>query len=272
MVYVFKLISPFIFPFRSFSQNKEALIYSVYASIAAVLPSATTAAVLYFGGLLVLERKLSPGTLVSFMLYQQSLTGSFQAVADVFGGLTSAVGSADKVFELLRREPKVAEPGSLVPSSGRLRGEVELRDVYFRYPGRPEVLVLAGLSLKVPEGAVAALVGTSGGGKSSIIKLLQRFYVPKSGAVLIDGCDIGQYDARWIKRRIGLVGQEPVLFARSIRRNILFGLEGEPDCPSQEDIDEAARQAHCLDFIRSLPDGYETECGEKGVQLSGGRP
>lgn len=174
-------------------QNQEATLYAVYASIATVLPTATTAAVLYFGGLLVLDKKLSPGSLVSFMLYQQSLTGSFAAIGDVFGGLTAAIGAAEKVggleeaharqetcsfhsdlhtpnvdapptpnwqvFELLNRQPKVPDAGSYIPPSGELRGEVELRDVVFSYPARPEVTVLKGLSLRVPAGEVVALVG-----------------------------------------------------------------------------------------------------------------
>lgn len=121
---------------------------------------------------------------------------------------------------------------------------------------------------------VVALVGPSGGGKSSIVKLLERFYLPSSGRILIDGRDIGEYDHKWLCRNVALVSQEPVLYARSIKRNIIYGLEKEDGAeapPSDEAIERAARLANAHDFIAAFPDGYETNCGEKGVAMSGGQ-
>lgn len=254
--------------------TKEALAYAAYASAYTFLPSAVSAVVLFYGGTLVLHGHMSAGALVSFMLYQSSLLGAFQNMADVFSALTAAVGAADKVMELMQRKPKIASDGTLSPLT--FAGHIMLREVVFRYPARPDTRVLQGLSLQVQPGEVVALVGPSGGGKSSIVKLLQRFFTPVSGQVLLDGRDIGCYSTRWLKRRMAIVSQEPVLYARSVRRNICFGLEAEDglppeEQPSKEEVEEAAKRANAHEFISAWPEGYETECGEKGVQCSGGQ-
>ncbi|KAG2446750.1 hypothetical protein HYH02_008311 [Chlamydomonas schloesseri] len=253
-------------------QMKEAGLYTIYAVISTFLPNLTLAAVLFYGGHLVLAGLMAPPALVSFMLYQQSLTSAFQMIGDVFSALTAAVGAADKVIELMKRTPDIPPAGRLVLPA--LEGRVELRDVSFSYPARPHVRVLNGLSLVAQPGEVVALVGASGGGKSSIVKLLERFYLPTAGRILIDGRDLGDLDPKWLRRQVALVSQEPVLYARSIRRNIIFGLEKEDGAaapPTEEEIVEAAKQANAHDFITSFPEGYDTCCGEKGVALSGGQ-
>lgn len=255
-------------------QRSEAVAYALYMTTNTFLAAAVVAAVLFYGGTLVLRGAMSAGSLVSFMLFQQSLSSAFQALGDVFSALSAAVGAADKVVELMKRQPAVAETGALAPA--QFQGKITLQDVSFHYPARPTMRVLSGLSLTVRPGEIVALVGPSGGGKSSIVKLVERFYVPDQGRVLIDDRPVGDYDRKWLKQRVALVSQEPVLYARSIRRNILYGLEEEdglpPDeVPTQEDVEQAARLANAHDFICSLPEGYETECGEKGVQLSGGQ-
>ncbi|GAX81286.1 hypothetical protein CEUSTIGMA_g8718.t1 [Chlamydomonas eustigma] len=250
---------------------KQVLAYCLFAVINTFLPNALSAAVLFYGGTFVLEGKMSPGSLVSFMLYQQSLSSAFQAMADVYSALTAAVGAADKVMELIKRKPEVSQGGSLIPSS--LTGRIEFQNVVFNYPSRPEAPVIQGLSLIVNPGEVVALVGPSGGGKSSIVRLIERFYLPTSGQVLLDERDIGMYKNKWLRQQVALVSQEPVLCARSVRRNIIYGLEAEDgvEPPSNEEIEEAARQANAHDFIMGFPDGYETNCWEKGTQLSGGQ-
>ncbi|KAL4458512.1 hypothetical protein ABPG75_013377 [Micractinium tetrahymenae] len=255
-------------------QRSEAVAYALYMTTNTFLAAAVVAAVLFYGGTLVLRGAMSAGSLVSFMLFQQSLSSAFQALGDVFSALSAAVGAADKVVELMKRQPAVAETGSLVPA--QFQGKLTLQDVTFHYPARPTLRVLSGLSLTVRPGEIVALVGPSGGGKSSIVKLVERFYEPGEGRVLIDDRPVGEYNRKWLKQRVALVSQEPVLYARSIRRNILYGLEEEdgvpPDqVPTQEDVEQAARLANAHDFICALPEGYETECGEKGVQLSGGQ-
>ncbi|GLI59706.1 hypothetical protein VaNZ11_001651, partial [Volvox africanus] len=253
-------------------QLLEAGAYSLYAILNTFLPNLVTAVVLFYGGNLVLAGVMSRGALVSFMLYQQSLTSAFQLMGDVFSALTAAVGAADKVVELMKRQPAISSGGQLVLPS--LEGRVEAQEVVFHYPARPEVQVLNGLSLMAHPGEVVALVGPSGGGKSSVIKLLERFYLPTSGRILIDGHDLGQFHPKWLRRQVALVSQEPILYARSIRRNIILGLEPEDGCtatPSEEEVVEAAKQANADDFITAFPEGYETSCGEKGVALSGGQ-
>jgi len=250
------------------------IIVQAYMANNTFLTAAVVAGVLFYGGSLVLDGVMSAGALVSFMLYQQSLSASFQALGDVFSALSAAVGAADKVVELINKKPAFEETGSEEPDT--FVGQLELRDVSFFYPARPSSMVLSNFNLTVQPGEVVALVGPSGGGKSSIVKLLERQYLPSSGAVLVDGRDLGSYQSGWLKRKMALVSQEPVLYARSIKRNIIYGMmtdDGVPESevPTQEEIEEAARLANAHDFICTLPEQYDTECGERGVQLSGGQ-
>jgi len=254
-------------------QKLEAAAYAAYMATNTFLSAAVVAGVLYYGGSLVLSKAMSAGALVSFMLYQQSLSGSFQALGDVFSALSAAVGAADKVVELMHRHPAIPPAGKV--TSSQFLGRIELCDVRFAYPSRPLATVLSQLSLTVEPGEVVALVGPSGGGKSSIVKLVERFYLPTSGRVLIDGLDVGAYEPGWLRRHIGLVSQEPVLYARSIKRNIIYGLEAEDgvpesERPTQTDIEDAARLANAHEFISQLPQGYETEI-MGAPSLSGGQ-
>ncbi|MEW5315495.1 MAG: hypothetical protein WDW38_006919 [Sanguina aurantia] len=215
---------------------------------------------------------MSPGALVSFMFYQQSLSGSFQMITDCFSALSAAVGAADKVIELIERPPKI--PATGLRTLAAFTGRIELERVMFSYPARPLVSVLNNMSFIVQPGEVVALVGPSGGGKSSIVKIIERFYVPSSGRVLLDGWDVGDFDPKWLHSQIALVSQEPILYARSIHRNILYGLEAEDgvSCPpSSAAVQEAAEQANAHDFIMGFPEGYQTCCGEKGISISGGQ-
>ncbi|KAK9831825.1 hypothetical protein WJX74_010840 [Apatococcus lobatus] len=255
-------------------QMTESLAYSLYMTISTFLPNVTTAVILFYGGNLVLEGSMSAGSLVSFMLYQQSLSNAFQTCSSVFSALSAAVGAADKVIELMHRQPKIQPSGALIPAN--FEGRLQLENVCFSYPGRKDVQVLNGLSMTIQPGEVVALVGPSGGGKSSIVKLLERYYLPSSGSVLIDGRDAGVYHSRWLRRKIALVSQEPVLYARSIRRNICYGLEAEDGVPadqqpSAEDVEVAAKLANAHEFISMMPDGYDSDCGERGISLSGGQ-
>eukprot|EP00978_Attheya_sp_CCMP212_P006150 scaffold13844_cov55-Attheya_sp.AAC.6 len=139
------------------------------------------------------------------------------------------------------------------------------------YPARPTRQILNGLTLKAPPGAIIALVGKSGGGKSSIISLVQHLYEPSSGVVSIDGHKVSDLSPEWLSRKVSVVSQEPTLFVRSIRSNIIYGFEGAANEPIFEEVEEAARLANASSFIEGLPDGYETDVGERGVQLSGGQ-
>ena len=148
-----------------------------------------------------------------------------------------------------------------------VQGELSFQDVKFHYPTRPGHTILSGLSVDIPAGKTIAFVGPSGGGKSTVVKLLERFYDPVEGSVSLDGCNIKDINVRHLRSLIGYVGQEPSLFATSIANNIRYG---KPGC-TQKEIEAAAIQANAHDFISQLPDGYDTQVGDRGSQLSGGQ-
>lgn len=211
-------------------QRRQADAYAGYASITTFLPGGVTALVLFVGARLVQVGNTSEGTLVSFLLYQITLAGAFSSLGDIYSGLNAAVGAADKIFSILDREPRIQLSGSLAPSLAT-SASLSIRDVVFAYPSRSEAPVLRGLSLTVGPGESIALVGPSGGGKSSIIRLIQRLYEPTSGEVLLNGIPLAQYDHEWLHLAIGVVSQEPVLFGSlTIAQNIAYAL----DLPMEE--------------------------------------
>lgn len=175
-----------------------------------------------------------------------------------------AVGS---VFSILDRQTKIDPDDPEAEPVETIRGEIELRHVDFAYPSRPDVMVFKDLSLRIRSGQSQALVGASGSGKSSVIALIERFYDPVAGKVMIDGKDIRRLNLQSLRLKIGLVQQEPALFAASIFENIAYGKEGA----TEAEVIEAARAANINGFVSGLPDGYKTPVGERGVQLSGGQ-
>ena len=209
----------------------------------------------------------------------------------------SGQAAAYKMFETIKRKPKIDAYDSVGVVLEDIEGAIELKDVYFRYPARPDVQIFSGFSLHVPSGTTAALVGQSGSGKSTVISLLERFYDPDSGQVLIDGVDLKNLQLKWIREKIGLVSQEPVLFAATIRENIAYGKENA----TEEEIKTAIELANAAKFIDRLPEvkyivlpcvfffffkemeklkvliyktclqGLDTLAGEHGTQLSGGQ-
>lgn len=160
-----------------------------------------------------------------------------------------------RIFEMIDRKPSINANGEKGRLLKHARGEITFQEVDFSYPSRPDTLILQGLNLKVQAGKTVGLVGGSGSGKSTIISLLQRFYDPICGEVLLDGYDIKRLNLKGLRSLMGLVNQEPILFATSIRENILFGKEGA----SMEAVTSAAKAANAHDFIVKLPDGYETQ-------------
>ena len=248
---------------------KESLLYGGYRWCTEILALTLDVVVLLYGGHLVLEGELSGGYLVSFILYQLQLTFYIEEVGDIYTGLMEAVGASKKVFELIDRKPKIENVGDASP--GEFAGEVKFENVSFAYPTRSDISVLNGVSFSAAQGEVVALVGPSGGGKSTCISLLEHFYEPTSGEVLIDSVPVRNYEHKFLHSKVALVGQEPVLFARSVKENIAYGLSsdhGEIDQSLVEHVSQLAN-AHC--FISSMPEGYDTETGEKGLQLSGGQ-
>ncbi|TKR93595.1 hypothetical protein L596_008017 [Steinernema carpocapsae] len=222
-------------------------------------------AVLWFGGHLVITNRMDANLLVSFLLYQMQLGDNIRQMGEVWTGLMQSVGASRKVFEYIDRKPDISTDGDYMPE--RVQGKIEFRNVHFSYPTRPDLPILRDLSFTVEPGQTVALVGPSGSGKSSCIALLEHFYEPDSGEILIDGVPIEQYEHQLVHTKIALVGQEPVLFARSVTENVGYGLDHFTD----HDVVEASKMANAHSFIVQTNDKYETNVGEKGSQMSGGQ-
>jgi ATP-binding cassette subfamily B protein len=221
--------------------------------------------VLWYGAGMVLERKLEPGQLASFMLYTVYVGGAAGSFAALYSQLQRALGATQRVREILAEPIEPADQGE--PITGRLPGHFRFEEVYFSYPSRPEVQVLRGVSLEAHPGQRIALVGASGAGKSTLMSLLLRFYDPEKGVILVDGRDARVYDLHRLRDQMALVPQDVILFGGTIAENIGYGKPGA----SQEVIEQAARQANAHEFIITFPEGYKTRVGERGVQLSGGQ-
>ncbi|XP_013616436.1 PREDICTED: ABC transporter B family member 15-like [Brassica oleracea var. oleracea] len=189
------------------------------------------------------------------------------------GGLSNlkyffeAASVGERIIEVINKVPKIDSENSEGQKLENIKGEVEFKHVKFVYPSRPETSIFDDFCLRVPSGKTVALVGGSGSGKSTVISLLQRFYNPVAGEILIDGVSIDKLQVKWLRSQMGLVSQEPALFATSIKENILFGKEDA----SLDDVVEAAKASNAHNFISELPNGYETQVGERGVQMSGGQ-
>lgn len=169
--------------------------------------------------------------------------------------ITEAKAAAARISEMINRLPSIDTEDRKGKALSYVKGELEFKGVYFNYPSRPDTPILQGLNLRVPSGKTVGLVGGSGSGKSTTISLLQRFYDPIEGEILLDGYKIRTLHLKWLRSQMGLVNQEPILFATSIKENILFGKEGA----STDEVVEAAKGANAHDFISKLSDGYETQ-------------
>ncbi len=223
------------------------------------------AVVLWYGGRLVQAGEMSPGSLTSFLMYTLLVAFSFGALGELWADFMRASGAAERVFDLLDRKPAMPLSGGAVPPA--VRGRIELHGVEFAYPARREAPVLRGIDLTIEPGEIVALVGPSGAGKSTIAALLARLYDPDAGRVTLDGRDLKTLDPEWLRRRIGSVAQEPILFSASIAENIRYGRADATD----EEVEAAAHAANAHHFVSAFPDGYRTVVGERGVQLSGGQ-
>jgi ATP-binding cassette, subfamily B, bacterial MsbA len=244
----------------------RARLRALFFGVVGFVAFAGVVAVLWQGGRLVLEGLLTPGALVSFLLYAMFVAAAVGSLASLFGSYQEAVGAAQRVFELLDTKPTVAEPRGPRALPRPVRGEVALERVSFRYaPDLP--IVLDDVSLRLAPGEVVALVGPSGSGKTTLASLLPRFWDVTDGRALLDGIDVRELAFGDLRGSIGMVPQEPALFSGTIRENIAYA---RPDA-SESDVLGAARAAHAIEFIERLPLGLETRVGERGVKLSGGQ-
>jgi ABC transporter fused permease/ATP-binding protein len=246
-------------------QARRIRVAATFMASVSAAGFAVATMVLWYGGRLVVEGQMSIGGLTSFLVYTMLVAFSLGALTDLYADLTKASGAAERVFELLERTPAMAPRGGL--TLAEVPGEVRFEAVRFTYPARPDAPVLEGMELVVAPGEIVALVGPSGAGKSTIASLVARLYDPLEGRVLLDGRDLRELDPEWLRRQVGTVAQEPILFSASIADNIRYARAGATDA----EVEAAAKVANAHEFVMRFPDGYATAVGERGVQLSGGQ-
>ncbi|XP_053265729.1 mitochondrial potassium channel ATP-binding subunit isoform X2 [Podarcis raffonei] len=223
---------------------------------------------IFVGGTLLAGEEMTPGDLMSFLVSSQTVQRSLASMSILFGQVVRGMSAGARVFEYMTFPPETAVCEKEQLACSMLSGRIEFHDVSFSYPTRLGAKVLQNFSLTIPANKTVAIVGPSGGGKSTVAALLERFYEPTEGAIFLDGRDICTLDPTWLRGEIiGFINQEPVLFSTSIMENIRFG----KPCASDAEIYAAARLANADEFIRSFPDGYNTVVGERGVTLSGGQ-
>lgn len=223
--------------------------------------------VLWIGARDVRNAAMSPGELVQFLIYAVMVAGSAASLSEIWGELQRASGATERLVELLRVTDPIADPANPAPLPSPLLGRIRFDRVTFRYPARPDTLALDDATFEIGAGETVALVGPSGAGKTTVFQLLMRFYEPETGRITIDGQDIATLSREDLRKAFALVPQEPVMFATSAGENIRFG---RPEATTAQ-INAAATAAAASDFIADLPQGLDSQIGERGVMLSGGQ-
>ncbi|XP_035781766.1 ATP-binding cassette sub-family B member 10, mitochondrial-like [Anopheles albimanus] len=225
--------------------------------------------VLYYGGTMVNNAEMTIGALTSFILYAGYTAISIGGLSNFYTELNKGVGSASRLWEIIDRKYTIPIDGG-IELTNQPAGQIQFRDVVFHYPSRPDAAILSGVNLTIEPGTTTAVVGRSGSGKSTLASLVLRLYDPAQGSVLLDGTDLRELNPTSLRRYIGAVNQEPILFSGTIRENILYGLNmGEQISESR--FERVVREAHVDEFVRSFPDGLNTLVGQRGVMLSGGQ-
>jgi ATP-binding cassette subfamily B protein len=236
-------------------------------ALATTLVFSAITLVLWIGAHQVLEGTLTFGLLSQFLLYAGYMGVSAASLSEMWGEVQRAAGAMERLVELASAEPNIKAPPVPAPLPSPSRGRIQFEHVKFRYPSRPEAAALDDFTLTIEPGETVAFVGPSGAGKSTTFQLLLRFYDPGAGRLLIDGVDIARAEPEQVRKLIGLVPQDTVLFGASARENIRYG---RPEATDAE-IEAAARAAEADEFLRALPQGYDTFLGERGMRLSGGQ-
>ncbi|XP_021738589.1 ABC transporter B family member 11-like [Chenopodium quinoa] len=222
---------------------------------------------IWFGSRMIIEKNYTGGTVLIVLISVVVGSMSLGQASPSMSAFAAGQAAAYKMFETINRKSEIDPYDPNGKTMNEIRGEIELKDVHFSYPSRPDEPIFSGFCLSISSGSTVALVGQSGSGKSTVISLLERFYDPLAGEVLIDGINLKEFQLRWIRQKIGLVSQEPVLFASSIKDNIAYGKDGA----TIEEIKIATELANAAKFIDKLPQGLDTLVGEHGAQLSGGQ-
>jgi ATP-binding cassette subfamily B protein len=246
---------------------RRTRVRSTLTAVATMLIFGAITFVLWVGAHSVIRGEMTGGQLSQFLLYAVYVAVAAASLSEMWGEVQRAAGAMERLVELKQAEPRIVAPRDPVPLPSPGRGEIRFERVSFRYPSRPDARALDGFDLAVRPGETVAFVGPSGAGKSTVFQLLLRFYDPEAGRILVDGVDLARADPAAVRSRIGLVPQDTVLFAASARENIRYG---RPEA-SDAEVEAAARAAAADEFLRRLPEGYETFLGERGSRLSGGQ-
>ncbi|KAJ0449776.1 putative ABC-type xenobiotic transporter [Helianthus annuus] len=249
------------------SSIQESLIAGFGLGTGVFIMFCSYALAVWFGAKMILERGYTGGDVLTVVFAVLTGSMSLGQASPCLSAFAAGQAAAFKMFETINRKPEIDAYDTKGKVLDDIRGDIELKDVYFSYPARPDEEIFSGFSLCISSGTTAALVGESGSGKSTVISLLERFYDPQQGEVLIDNINLKEFRLKWIREKIGLVSQEPVLFTSSIKDNILYGKDGA----SMDEIRVAIELANAAKFIDKLPQGLDTMVGEHGIQLSGGQ-
>ena len=246
------------------AQMKAAQLSATLSPVIEFLAAIAVTVIIWYGGREVINGNLTSGSLIAFLVYAVNISNPVKRLGNVYGNIQRAVAAAERVFEVLDTLPEIEDAPDAIELPA-VKGDVSFNQVSFEY--RTGEAALKNLSIEVPAGQILAIVGPSGAGKSTIANLLPRFYDPQAGAICIDGVDIRKVTVRSLREQIAMVPQETILFNASIYENILYGrLDAD-----KASVIGAAKAANAHDFIMQLPDGYETQIGERGSQLSGGQ-
>ena len=222
---------------------------------------------LWVGGQDVLAGRVTPGELAAFVFYALIVASSLGFLSEVIGDLQRAAGATERLMELLEAKSEITDPISPKSLPSLVRGSVEIDDLHFGYPSRPDSLALQAVNLHIEPGMTMALVGPSGAGKSTLLELLLRFYDPLQGSIHFEGIDLRSLPLQELRRHIAFVPQQPTLFSANVWENLRYG---QPDA-SKEEMLAATRDANAEEFLNKLPQGFDSFLGEQGVRLSGGQ-
>lgn len=250
---------------------KNAYVGATVTAFSMYLNLGTAVLILWYGGQLVCDSRgqiMSIGSLITFQLYWNMMNNAFISLGNVFNDLIRSSSAAERVLSLIDARPDVNPDEGEVVKRNECKGYLQLKGIQFRYRSRPDTLVLKGVDVEMPPGTTTALVGKSGGGKSTLVHLLMRFYEPTAGQIILDGKDTKTLSSKSVRECCGFVAQDTQLFTCSIEENLAYGLGREH---SKEEVIAACKAANAHEFILEMEEGYDTRVGEKGIMLSGGQ-